>query len=190
MRHLYSNINGMRQDNANAAYDLAQTNGLSTPHPSPLLYLPTIFAFESVPIDIMHLLYCNVGPNVFNLMVSSDPDHEDIACLRDKAGYGGVNTTLVHSRSGISEGLSKYPRGLDRIKTWKATEWKHFMNSTSLVALHGWVAEEVLNGWWVLVQLCELISQWYLTEALVDRIELLAHTFFNNLIEKYYKLKP
>lgn len=46
------------------ARETAKQSGLSTFYPSPFLYLSTIYAFHSFPIDRMHLLYCNIAPNV------------------------------------------------------------------------------------------------------------------------------
>lgn len=113
--------------------------------PSPFLYLSTVYAFDSLPIDIMHILYCNVAPNFFNILLSSDSDLSNLAHLSGSDAYSAGDATLLRSRSGIAEGLSGYPWGLDCISTWNATEWKHFVTGTSLVALHEWVTSDVLD---------------------------------------------
>lgn len=46
----------------------------------------------------------------------------------------------------ISSERARRPLSLEKRKRWKANEWKMFVLSTSLVVMHGWVAEDVLSG--------------------------------------------
>ena len=113
----------------------------------------------------------------------------DLGYLRPSSVFQGVNKTLINCGSGIASDLCRKPRGLHQKGKWKAAEWKYFVLSTSLVALHEWIPEDVLDGWSLLVSLVHRVCQWGLNEHLVDEIETLAVKFFKHLSDHYYKLR-
>ncbi|PXF39711.1 hypothetical protein BWQ96_10587 [Gracilariopsis chorda] len=170
-------------------YHLKQ-NGFSSTHPTPLLELNTMRAFRSFPIDIMHLLFENVAKDVVSIWCNDSGRHVELAYLSSRKVYEAVNDNLRACRKGFGSYYCRAPRGLDKRGLWKASEWKLFTTSTSLVVLDGWVPAQVLSGWKYFVQLVRLTCQWRHSEEDVDQIGSLAERFYRHFVDLYYKKTP
>lgn len=149
--------------------------------------MPHIHAFESFPIDIMHLLYLNVAKDMLSLWTSVDPTLRDIACLFEKERFQLVDNFMARAGTGIGF-MVRRPRGISQRGQWKAIEWKFFVQSLSMAALHDVIPKETLDGWWLFVQLCETVSLWHLSNDDVSNIRTLARQFFEHFQAHYYQL--
>ena len=162
----------------------------ATVNPSPLLKCTTLHAFASFPPDIMHLCFENIAKDIVDIWVHGSGCSSDLAYLGSSRSFQGVNRTLQNCGLGISSFLCRKPRGLHKKGKWKAAEWKYFVLSTSLVALHEWVPDSVLSGWELFVKLVHRVCQWKLSEELVEQVELLSQEFFRHFTEQYYQTRP
>lgn len=178
------------QGDINRAEALSKDLGVNSSTLTPLVSrMSFVRAFRSFPIDAMHLHYINVANHMVSLWTSVEPDLCDIAFLSDPKHMGKVERFLASAGSGISSTVRR-PRTLSQRSSWKASEWKYFVHSTSMIALHDVIPQDALDGWWLFVQICELTSRWELSENDVERIGRLARRFFEHYSTKYYKMDP
>lgn len=110
---------------------------------------------------------------------------KDIAFLSDTAVFKGVGKTLETAGSGISS-VSRRQRSLSKRRMWNASEWKHFIVCTSMVALDQWIPEGPLEGWWIYVQLCGLTSRRALSNGDINAIRRLSVRFVEHFMKLYY----
>lgn len=138
---------------------------------SPLLSLRTMKSFISFPIDIMNLFYCNIAPNVISLLISTDIHESEVAYLSDFRAYNAVDRNVLNTGSGVPSVLSKIPRGLDKVKRWKASECRFFDLSKSLDFMDRWVPDPFLFIWYMFVGICELCYLWTILGEEVRELE-------------------
>lgn len=157
---------------------------------SPLILLPTIIPYISFPIDLMHLVFYNIPRHWISVLLGEEGITER-DYLSEKRVFQGVDDTLCKAGTGISSSSAiRRPRSLRLYKMWKAAEWKFFVLSTSLVALHDWIPENVLQGWSLFVRACEILVQWEVSEENVQRLESLCRKFYNHYSSHYYSYNP
>lgn len=128
-----------------------------------------IQAFHSVPIDITHFLYANVGPNTVSFCFNTNSDLSDLTILRSSKGVYLIDSFLSNTSSSNAS-LFRPPRGLAQGQKWNPSEWKHFINDTSMLVLHDVIPKEFQKGWWSFSQCSSMVSGWYLREDDVRKI--------------------
>lgn len=133
----------------------------------------------------MHLLYVNIAPNIVSIWMGGDESVEDRAFLKSSTTFRLVDECLTNAGRNINSSVRR-PRSLTQRKRWKAAEWKHFVNCTSSIALHENIPTEALDGWWLFVQLSELLSRHELLEEDVVKIGRLSRSFFRHFSSYYY----
>lgn len=97
-----------------------------------------------------------------------------------------VNAVLERSGSGIVHSVRR-PRGLNQKGSWKADEWRTFTLTTSLIALHDVLPDDILKGWWMFCQIYDISMRPRLTAGDMGRLSSLCFAFFNHFSSRYYK---
>lgn len=145
--------------------------------------MPHMKAFDSFPIDLMNLLYLNIAKDIVSIWMNNDPEMADVAILSRKGDVLLVDSCIDEAGSGIGNMVMR-PGGISKRGQWKAIEWKVFVNSLSMVALHDVVSEQFLDGWWLFVQLSQTISQWKLSARDLENISKLTRKFYKQFKDR------
>ena len=147
--------------------------------------LDAIMPYASMPVDLMHLLFENVAPYVLQIWLGELETGGEHAYLSSATVQRKIDAILKDSGTGISDDLRR-PRTIREKGSWKADEWRTFVLTTSLVALHQVLPDKVLDGWWTFQQLCELSMRPCLNHVELDKISELAVSFFKYYSDTYY----
>lgn len=142
--------------------------------------------YLSLPVDLMHLLFENVAPFMLKIWMG-EVDTEDEHCyLAEALVIRQVNQTLANAGRGIDPSIRR-PRDLTQKGSWKADEWRTFVATTSLIALHELLPSNILKGWWMFCQICDLSMRPRLLEVDIQRLSSLCVSFFDHFSFVYYR---
>lgn len=147
-----------------------------------LFSISTVVPFKSFPIDIMHLLY-----NISRDMIRTFVEGEGQPCNISNAQVKYIDSFLSSFITGISSSLAPKPPLLERYKTWKAEDHKHFVLSCSLLLFENILPVQYLKGWELFVELYDLLCRWSLGNVEVERIGELSVQFFNFVEEHIFR---
>ena len=172
------------ESNAREAETIAKATGLIG-RPEIVRRFDSIDSFKSFPVDIMHLLLENIAPFIVSIWLGDTDTGGEHCYLSSSNVLRAVDHILNASGSGIMDEFRR-PRGLSVRGLWKADEWRTFIEITSLVSLSGFLPIEILNGWKVFVDLCDLAFRPELSEFDIERLSILCVKFFRHFSETYY----
>lgn len=141
--------------------------------------------YLSLPIDLMHLLFENVAPQIVNIWLGLVDTGGEHSYLASSDVVKKVNGVLRESGSGINDSIRR-PRDLSQKGLWKADEWRTFVITTSLVAFHQLLPDAILNGWYYFVQICELSMRPYISNEDLQLLSNLCQSFFAHYSTTYY----
>ena len=149
----------------------------------------SVHAYRSFPVDLMHLLLENIAPFMVSIWTGDVDTEGDHCYLSSPAAMRKVDQILIDSGSGINDSLRR-PRALSVRGMWKADEWRTFIDTTSLVALTDVLPTDILNGWKLFVDICELSFRPEVTSQDVERLSQLCLNFFRHFSDTYYGGRP
>lgn len=145
----------------------------------------SVTPYLSMPIDLMHLLFENVAPQMVAIWVGDIQTNENHDYLSRLVVRRKVDKVLQMSGRGIVDSIRR-PRGLTERGRWKADEWRTFVLTTSLPAFHQLLPEHVLSGWWYFCQICELAMRPVLREEDMEDLSSYCTKFFEHYSNTYY----
>lgn len=145
----------------------------------------SITPYLSMPIDLMHLLFENVAPQIVGIWIGDVYTTENYAFLSSSAVRKKVDKVLETSGSGIVDSIRR-PRSLMERGRWKADEWRTFILTTSLPALHQLLPDNILSGWWLFCQICEFSMRPALSQEDVEELSDYCTQFFHHYSDTYY----
>lgn len=111
---------------------------------------------------------------------------EELALLYNKVQREEVDRRLQYASISIGSRFRR-PGTLHERKGWKASEWKVFVLELILVVLDGSLPYEIMNGWAMIVQLCNLLCRWILSEGNITNIGAISRKFYNHFSETSYR---
>lgn len=149
----------------------------------------SIRPYMSMPIDLMHLLFENVAPQLVGIWLGDVDTEREHSYLSSRSAAEKVDATLESAGSGLIDSFRR-PRGLKHRRMWKADEWRTFVVTTSLVALHDALPKEILDGWQVFVTICELSMLPVLQENDIENLSAACLAFFRHYSNVYYQGRP
>lgn len=143
--------------------------------------LRTLIPYRSCPIDIMHLLLLNIPGNMVDLLYAEG--------ILDSQAERTIDETLQTFGDGvISE--TRRPRKLKYRKMYKAAEWRFFILQCSLIVFHDTLPSDILDGWYLFVQIVELSFRTYLSDEDVATLGTLAVSFYKFAEDTFYNGNP
>jgi len=144
---------------------------------SPLLQLLSIRFPKSLPLDSMHHLFLNFGPDCSNLLIEENLTQEQILEINE-----------ILSKTSFPSWIEKEIRSLSDMGSWKAEQWKNFLLYLALPLIRKRASSHTYSFWCELTTvMLKLVS----LEVSVDHIPFLEEQIFS-LIQKYeikYKIK-
>ena len=140
---------------------------------------------KSMPIDLMHLLFENIAPLMIDIWMGDIDSAEEHNYLSNRRKMKLVDSTLVRSGAGIDSSIRR-PRSRRVRKLWKADEWRTFVITTSLVALHNVLPEHIVDGWSLFVRVCDIAMRPKLSESELVELESCCLSFYKHFADVYY----
>lgn len=140
--------------------------------------LRSLEPYRSCPIDIMHLLLLNIPGNMVDLFYVEGIITSTIEKMIDDA--------LVTFGDGlISE--TRRPKKLKYRKMFKAADWRFFILQSSLIVFHELLPDDILDGWFVFVQVVELSFRTHLSIEDTAKLGELSVQFYKFVEERFYQ---
>lgn len=155
--------NDLQNSSGTELNEIRKANGIK--EKSLLLSIPTLVPFKSFPIDVMHLLY-----NIAKYMIQHFLEDRDEACSLSKSQIDFIDSFLLLFKTGISSSMAPSPPAISKYKTWKAGDFKNFVQRYSLLLFENMLPLLYLKGWETFVQPHELVCRKSLTRIEVDEI--------------------
>lgn len=125
----------------------------------------------------MHLLLLNVCSGFVDLLFDRK--------LLDGTAESHINEVLLSFGSGVAANVRR-PRSLRYRRLLKASEWKFFVLSSSLIAFHEELNREVLQGCFRFVQITDICFRPLLTESDEEELGSRARDFYRFYESTFY----
>lgn len=106
-----------------------------------LCNIPNFGLVTNVPLDYMHLVCLGIVRKLLLLWTTKSFSFKLSAAQQKQ-----ISTILINFRKHVPSEFSRKPRGLNYIKLWKATEFRHFLLYIGPIALKGILDESVYSN--------------------------------------------
>lgn len=157
--------------------------------PPIILRLKSLRAFQSFPIDTMHLLFINIPRYMWKLWNGTLEDtyaKDDFVLSvphlvgRDMKACGKM----------IPAFFGRKPRNIyEAGGSFKAAEWKAFILYFSIPLLDERMPEKYLRGWKTYVEVCSIVSRAILSANQVENLRRLTIRFYRHFEKDYFRFQ-